>query len=129
MRKTIAWALGLGVVCALGCESKAPEADVKEAPEATEPAAENPTAEAGKSARKPAAQAAEGKATVSKEGTEFDPPIAKSEVPDGAYYCDMGTVHYARMEEGDGKCPLCGMKLVTGGGSGASAEGHEGHAH
>ncbi len=48
---------------------------------------------------------------VSKEGTSFNPPIEKAELPDGAYYCDMGTVHYARMEKGDGKCPACGMDL------------------
>lgn len=40
-----------------------------------------------------------------------DPPISKEEVPDGAWYCDMGTVHYHRGEKGDGKCPVCSMDL------------------
>jgi len=46
------------------------------------------------------------------EGTEFDPPIQAEQLPDGAWYCDMGTVHYARTDQGDGKCALCGMNLV-----------------
>lgn len=49
---------------------------------------------------------------VSAEGTSYDPPVAKSQVPTGSWICDMGTVHYARSEQGDGRCPLCGMNLV-----------------
>lgn len=45
------------------------------------------------------------------EGQKFDPPVARAAIPAGAWYCDMGTVHYARPEEGDGICPLCKMKL------------------
>lgn len=48
---------------------------------------------------------------VPEEGKEFDPPVEVAQVPAGAYYCDMGTAHYARMHEGDGTCPLCHMKL------------------
>lgn len=44
-------------------------------------------------------------------GTKHDPPIAKADVPDGHWYCDMGTVHYSRAAKGDGKCPLCHMDL------------------
>jgi hypothetical protein len=44
-------------------------------------------------------------------GTKYDPPIKPEAVPAGHWYCDMGTVHYARATEGDGKCSLCGMKL------------------
>lgn len=59
---------------------------------------------------------AEGSKEVETKKTEKDngehkPPIEKSAVPDGHWYCDMGTVHYSRAEKGDGKCPLCGMKL------------------
>lgn len=77
----------------LGCDSGAQE----KAPEAGE---------------KPAAEAAEGgKVTVSAKGQEFKPPIKPEELPDGAWYCDMGTVHWAQMEEGDHTCPLCKMQL------------------
>lgn len=49
---------------------------------------------------------------VAPEGTKFDPPVEVAQIPVGAWYCDMGTVHYARMDQGDGKCPICGMNLV-----------------
>ena len=48
---------------------------------------------------------------VPKAGKKFDPPVSKDKIPAGAWYCDMGTVHYARMDKGDGTCPLCHMKL------------------
>ena len=51
------------------------------------------------------------KVTVPKAGRQFKPPIQKSQLPDGVWYCDMGTVEYARLDKGDGKCPICGMKL------------------
>ncbi|MBW2456700.1 MAG: hypothetical protein JRI68_19445 [Deltaproteobacteria bacterium] len=44
-------------------------------------------------------------------GTKHEPPIQKDEVQAGHWYCDMGTVHYTRPDEGDGKCSLCDMKL------------------
>lgn len=45
-------------------------------------------------------------------GTKHDPPITPDKVPAGHWYCDMGgSVHYSRATEGDGKCPLCSMKL------------------
>jgi predicted small lipoprotein YifL len=47
-----------------------------------------------------------------KGGTKHDPPVEKTAVKDGQWYCDMGTVHYSRHDEGDGRCPLCGMDLV-----------------
>lgn len=50
--------------------------------------------------------------SVTREGSEFEPPISKQRIPAGAWYCDMGTVHYARTAEGDGQCPSCGMTLV-----------------
>lgn len=59
---------------------------------------------------------------VTAEGTEFDPPISPARIPDGAWYCDMGTTHWAQAEKGDGTCPVCGMFLTE-------KEGGEGHDH
>lgn len=56
-------------------------------------------------------KAASGVVTVPDEGKKFDPPIKPEQLPSGAWYCDMGTVHYARMTEGDKKCPECQMNL------------------
>lgn len=57
--------------------------------------------------------AAEGAAVeVAADGTKFDPPVAPAQLPAGAWYCDMGTAHYAAMEKGEGKCPICGMALT-----------------
>jgi len=53
----------------------------------------------------------QGKVALSAEGVSFKPPIQAEALPSGAYYCDMGTVHYARSEQGDGVCPVCKMKL------------------
>jgi hypothetical protein len=60
---------------------------------------------------------------VADEGTVFDPPVQIDQIPDGAWYCDMGTVHYARMTEGDGRCTECGMTLTHKGAH--DAEGDE----
>ncbi|MEN8164504.1 MAG: hypothetical protein ABFS37_10280 [Acidobacteriota bacterium] len=49
---------------------------------------------------------------VTAEGTVFDVPVQPEQIPDGAWYCDMGTVHYAQLDEGEGTCPTCGMQLV-----------------
>ncbi len=57
------------------------------------------------------AMAGGAKVTVPKEGKKFKPPIKAAQLPAGVWYCDMGTVHYARGEKGDGKCPLCKMNL------------------
>jgi|SRR5690554_2847778 len=65
---------------------------------------------------------------VTKEGAEIDPKVDKSKLPDGAWYCDMGGVHYARMDKGDGKCALCGMKLQHKG-EGEAGHKHHGHKH
>lgn len=48
---------------------------------------------------------------VTAEGANLDPAAELSQIPDGAYYCDMGTSHYARSEKGDNTCPRCGMDL------------------
>lgn len=50
--------------------------------------------------------------TVSAEGTGFESPVQIAQIPDGAWFCDMGTVHYARLDAGDEKCAICGMNLV-----------------
>ena len=52
-----------------------------------------------------------GMVTVSKAGQAYKPAGKKSQIPPGVWLCDMGTVHYARGEKGDGICPLCKMKL------------------
>lgn len=44
-------------------------------------------------------------------GSRFEPPVKIDEIPQGAWYCDMGTVHYAQTEAGDKTCKLCKMKL------------------
>jgi YHS domain-containing protein len=47
---------------------------------------------------------------VSADGSRYEPPVAKSRIPDGAWICDMGTVHYASLSEGT--CPICNMRLT-----------------
>ena len=75
----------------------------------------------------PSGSSAAKMVTVAPNGTKFDPPVEKSQIPEGTWICDMGSVHYARGEKGDGKCPLCSMDLKQ---LGASKEGaHEGHSH
>ena len=48
---------------------------------------------------------------VPAEGKKFDPPVRAEQLPTGAWYCDMGTVHWAQMNEGNHKCPFCKMDL------------------
>lgn len=64
---------------------------------------------------------------VSADGTKFEPPIEKDKLPADVWYCDMGTVHYASTQKGDGKCPLCGMKLVQH--EAGATDDHAGHDH
>ncbi len=71
----------------------------------------------------------EAKVTVSAEGTKFDPAIDKAQLPEGVWYCDMQTVHYASQSEGDGKCPVCGMKLKKLEGHPHDEHGHDEHGH
>ncbi len=95
-------------------EASPPAAKAEEAKaEAAEPvSAKAPAAEAKAEAEGTEAKADTKKVVVAEDGTEFDPPVEKSQIPDGAWICDMGTVHYARMKKGDGKCAKCGMNLV-----------------
>ena len=47
-----------------------------------------------------------------KDGKKFKPSVQASRVPKGAWHCNMnGKVHYAAMQKGKGKCPVCNMKL------------------
>lgn len=49
---------------------------------------------------------------VPDDGKKFEPSVAASKMPKGAWHCNMdGKVHYAAMKKGDGKCPVCNMKL------------------
>ena len=59
----------------------------------------------------PADQEVSDAVEVAADGTRFDPPEKKANMPDGAWICDMGTVHFAAMEAGEGDCPVCGMRL------------------
>ena len=97
-----------------GGEAKAGEANAKEGA-AKEGAAKEGAAK-GRVVPMPSAPLLErrtdGQVTVTAAGGKIAPPARKSDIPDGAWICDMGTVHYARAEKGDGKCPLCGMNLV-----------------
>ena len=68
-----------------------------------------------------------GVVTVAADGTQFDPPVELDRIPDGAWICNMGTVHYASLEQGEGTCPICSMELEQ---HGAEAHGeHDGHEH
>ena len=75
--------------------------------------------------------------TLTKEGTKFDPAVEKSQIPEGGWFCDMGTAHYARSEKGDGKCPVCNMMLKQKAaeaaddkaGEKADDHDHDGHGH
>lgn len=94
-------------------------------PEATEPAGEEPNSDTKEAP-------ADGPVEVAAAGTKFDPPVKKDQLPEGAWFCDMGTVHYAQMDKGE-KCPTCGMKLVVKKGvhkaEGDGHDGEDGHEH
>lgn len=124
--------IGFIALALTACDKKEPEAgttaqgttaataaQVDEPDEPAEPA-EDPSAADGE------------KVEVAAAGTKFDPPIEPAKLPDGVWYCDMGTVHYARAEKGDGTCEICGMQLKEKGAA-AAEEGHghgeEGHDH
>ena len=86
----------------VGCDKPAEQPQPEEPTTAPEPATpDEPVAE------KPAEGAT---VEVAAAGTKFDPPVKPQQLPDGAYFCDMGTVHYAQTDPGE-KCPVCGMAL------------------
>lgn len=52
------------------------------------------------------------KVEIAEAGAKLDPAIKPAQLPEGAWYCDMGTVHWAAMKKPEGgKCPECGMML------------------
>jgi len=68
-------------------------------------------ADAAKQQAEAPAQTAFGTVEVPRDGKQFQPAVHKDQIPEGAWFCDMGDVHYARMTKGDGSCPVCGMEL------------------
>ncbi len=109
-----------------------------------QPATEEPAAEPETTAVEPevTTEAEVVMVEVPAEGVELDPPVEVVQLPDGVWYCDMGTVHYARAEKGDGICTVCGMELVQKVAEAApegeampeepmdeGEAGHEGHEH
>lgn len=66
----------------------------------------------------------DGSWNVAATGSRFDPPIKIDEVPQGSWYCDMGTVHYAQSEAGDKTCKICKMKLSHKGSEAAATPKH-----
>ncbi len=126
--------LGLGAVACEKQDSEEPaqaeEADEQAAEEEGEEVQEQEQAlEADEAAEGDQAEADESTTVdVPEGGKKFDPPVEKAEIPPGAWFCDMGTVHYAQLEEGDGTCPECGMKLKQMPGAG-EADPHAGHDH
>lgn len=59
----------------------------------------------------PNAQAKLEMVEVPAKGKQFKPPIRPEQLPAGAWYCDMGTVHWVQLDEGDHLCPFCKMDL------------------
>lgn len=56
------------------------------------------------------------KVEVAKGGTEFNPAVPVSSIPNGSWACVMNdTVHYASSEKREGECTVCGMNLVQTG--------------
>ena len=52
------------------------------------------------------------KVEVTEKGEKFDPAIQPEQLPADAWYCDLGTAHWAGMTKpDDGKCPVCGADL------------------
>lgn len=94
-------------------------------------------AAAKKAAVPMATKGSDGAWNIAATGSRFEPPIQIAAVPDKAWYCDMGTVHYAQSEAGDKTCKLCKMKLKYKTGNGAAndaghhgaQEHHEAHEH
>lgn len=85
--------------------------------EAEAPADEASNKEAAQEASKGAKEEAKKdeplpKVELAEAGSTFDPAVQAEQLPAGAWYCDMGTVHWAgEQKPEDGKCPECGMKL------------------
>ncbi|RVU42631.1 hypothetical protein EA187_15705 [Lujinxingia sediminis] len=113
----------------VACDSKtdAPAETEGEAPAQAEAEAPAEAEEAAEEAAAPAEAEELPMVEVSAEGTKFDPPVQPEQIPEGVYYCDMGTVHYAIANDGSTRCTLCNMMLTKKSAAGAAA-GH-GHNH
>ena len=105
MKTTIAFIIAALTTAALACPGSSPNSGC--APDNT--AMASPDHDHSSSEHKAHTK---GTVEVTDNGTKFDPAVAKSKIPDGAWACVMGgKVHYASMEKGKGECPLCGMDL------------------
>lgn len=109
---TLALALVFATAITTGCEKKEGSEhghehgenghEHKEEVNTTPPAESTPEVETTPTA----------KVEVAAKGQKFDPAIKPEQLPSGAWYCDMGTVHWAATEKPEnGKCPECGMML------------------
>ncbi len=107
---------GALLVGGAACEKNA-DATGEGEPSAEAPAEEEATEAAEAEEKEAPAEEEEGaeemeKVELAAAGAKFDPAIKPEQLPDGAWYCDMGTVHWAAAEKPeDGKCPECGMAL------------------
>ncbi len=46
-------------------------------------------------------------------GKNYEPPVRVESIPSGHWACVMNeTVHYSSPSRGEGRCPVCNMKLV-----------------
>lgn len=128
MFNKLKWMVLCGSLLAFSaCDKEAPA----EPAEPTEPA--ETTGAAAEPAEAPESGASDapsgdGPVEVAADGTKFDPPVKKDQIPAGAWFCDMGTVHYAQTDAGE-KCPLCGMKLVVKKGTHKAEPAADGHGH
>lgn len=105
MNTSLRFGLTVAVVASLlllsGCGKSAPIAVEKAAP----------AVEAGKADKRVPETVKDDTVDVPAKGTNFDPPVDIATLPSGAWYCDMGKSHFARMDEGDATCPRCKMTL------------------
>lgn len=99
MKNAIKTAIAVTLVLAVfGCSKPSDTDTTASATPAAQPATATPSAD---------------KVAVAAEGSKFDPAVPVAQMPDGAWACVMGgTVHYAAMDKGEGKCKICKMKLV-----------------
>ena len=121
------YALILPLLMFVACDDKATPPAQPEAPVAEQPALPSAKAAHDDHGAHGAAVGHAEKVKLTAGGTTFDPPVEVAEIPAGAYMCDMGTVHYARMEKKADPCPVCGMALVrkeAGGEVGSDTHGH-----
>jgi hypothetical protein len=102
---------------AFGCDKGQNDDDARDEAKAEEPAVQQEPAGEEKSAEEEVKQKDKSDeklalVEVSEAGSKFDPAVQAEQIPADAWYCDMGSVHWAGMQKpDDGKCPRCGMKL------------------